>query len=73
MLRNNNFISPIFYRAGQLDYSVALDMLKFIDQDKDSMVWSITLTNLDFLDGILSSTNSYSLFRVSFEARLFIE
>ena len=57
-------------RAGKTTYKVALDMLTFTEKDTDSLVWSMALDNLSFLDNLLGSTDSYTMFRVNISLSL---
>ena len=52
------------YRAGKLDYKIALSTTKYLNKEKNYVVWRVALSNLNYMKKILSNRPSYSLFKV---------
>lgn len=52
-------------RAGHIDYSIAMDVISYLKQEKEHLPWKSALMNLDFMDKMLIRGQGYDLFRVS--------
>lgn len=50
-------------RSGEISYSTALNLLSFVENDTNSIVWSMMLDNLDFLGTVLSSQKAYKYYK----------
>ncbi|XP_015517542.1 aminopeptidase N [Neodiprion lecontei] len=46
-------------RAGYIDYSIALDLLSYITNDLDFIVWRAAITDIRYLNTILVSSENY--------------
>jgi hypothetical protein len=52
------------FRAGQLDYDIALDLSAYIKEEHKYVPWKAFMTNIGFLDTMLSTQDSYGKFQV---------
>ena len=54
----------LFDRAGKLAYKIALGTTRYLHKEKNYVVWRVALSNLNYMNKILSNRASYSLFKV---------
>lgn len=54
-------------RAGSLDYSVALNLTKYLVHENEYVPWKAALYSLNFLDSMLLKSGEYYKFKVSSE------
>ena len=55
----------LHFRAGKLDYKIALSATQYLHKEKNYVVWRVALSNLNYLNKVLSAKATYALFRVS--------
>lgn len=47
--------------AGQLDYETALNLTRYLKDEKDNVPWQSALAGLDYIDSMMSRTSGYGL------------
>ncbi|KAJ8681952.1 hypothetical protein QAD02_017744 [Eretmocerus hayati] len=50
-------------RAGKLDYSIALDVVSYLERETEYLPWKAAFTAINFLDGALVKYPNYDKFR----------
>ncbi|KAG5672285.1 hypothetical protein PVAND_002422 [Polypedilum vanderplanki] len=57
-------------RADILDYTVAMDMTKYLKHEKDFVPWKTAINNLLYVDSMLIRTPDYNLMKKYFRSRI---
>ena len=57
-------VSLVIFRAGKLSYQIALSTTQYLDKETDYAVWRTAISNLNYMNKVLSSRPDYNLFRV---------
>ena len=52
------------YRANQLSYEVALNLTAYLDKERDFVPWKAFLDSIEFLYGMLATSNTYGKLQV---------
>ena len=65
------FMKWFLYRAQELPITIALDTLNYLNKEDDYLPWSAVLRELGYLDDMLSTTEIYGEFQVSFYSEVF--
>lgn len=58
------FVSNVSFRAGVLNYKIALDMMEYIKHEREYVPWAVTLRSLAYIGTMLSSRSSYEFYQV---------
>lgn len=56
-----------FARTGEQDYSIALKLISYLEQERSYFPWSTAFKNLELLGNILQKTDHLGLFKVRFK------
>lgn len=54
-------------QSGQLDYNLALNLTRYLANEEAYVPWASALSNLHFIEDMLSRTQFFGLFQVLFE------
>ena len=55
----------VFFRAEELEVTVALDTLDYLNGEQDYVPWAAAKRELKYVDDMLSSTEEYGEFQVT--------
>lgn len=58
-------------RAGYLDYTIALNVTRYLEHETDYVPWTASIHALNFIDSMLIKRGDYYLFKVSREVMQF--
>ena len=51
-------------RANQLNYEITLNLTRYLHKEKDYVPWRAFLDSIDFIKGMLSTSNAYGKLKV---------